>query len=207
MTRAAATRPHVQVRRCIAHRGMTGRFATPRPAPRTINAGGYGFLHLAAASALRWRTGQFPCRKTAALRLPRDRMAVAAERSMEYTALSTGCRARLALLTTLGVTARFTARPGCMARRTLRGTSNLEKKPTRNPQSGKMAMLKRLLPPAFPRLSTQQVDPGSRPISAGKSPGGSSYSATHIPAVRTGSNTDVSRQLTWNIARRLMPGT
>jgi hypothetical protein len=60
-------------------------------------------------------------------------MAVAAERSMEYTALSIGCKARLALLTALGVTARFTARLGCMARRTRRGTSNLEKKPTRTP--------------------------------------------------------------------------
>jgi hypothetical protein len=69
-----------------------------------------------------------------ALRLPPDRIAVAAERSMEYTALSIGCKARVALLTTLGVTARFTARPGCMARRTLRGTNNLEKKPTRNSQ-------------------------------------------------------------------------
>jgi len=56
-------------------------------------------------------------------------MAVAAERCTEYMALSTGCRARRALLTAFGVTARFTARPGCMARRTLRGTSNLEKKP------------------------------------------------------------------------------
>ena len=97
---------------------------------------GYGFLHLAAASALRWCTGQFPCRKTGALRLLPDRIAVAAERSMEYTALSIGCSARLALLTALGVTARFTARPGCMARRTLRGTSNLEKKPIL-PQSTK----------------------------------------------------------------------
>jgi len=69
-------------------------------------------------------------------------MAVAAERSMEYTALSIGCKARLALLTALGVTARFTARPGCMARRTLRGTSNLEKKPTRNPKSDEMAVLR-----------------------------------------------------------------
>lgn len=103
---------------------------------RTSNAGVYEFLHLAAASAVRWRTGQFPCRKTraGALRLPPDRMAVAAERCMEYTALSKGCRARLARLTALGVTARFTARPGCIARRTLRGTNNLEKKPTRHPK-------------------------------------------------------------------------
>jgi hypothetical protein len=103
---------------------------------RTGIAGVYEFLHLAAASALRWRTGQFPCRKTraGALRLPPERMAVAAERCMEYTALSKGCSARLALLTTLGVTARFTARPGCMARRTLRGTNNLEKKPTWHPK-------------------------------------------------------------------------
>ena len=102
----------------------------PEPAGRTRSTGDYGFLHLAAASALRWWTGQFPCRKTGVLGLPPDRIAVAAERCMEYTALSTGCNARLALLTALGVTARFTARPGCMARRTLRGTSNLDKKPT-----------------------------------------------------------------------------
>ncbi len=61
-------------------------------------------------------------------------MAVAAERCMEYTALSKGCKARLALLTALGVTARFTVRPGCMARRTLRGINNLEKKPTLHPK-------------------------------------------------------------------------
>jgi hypothetical protein len=116
---------------------MTGRFDTPKLAARTRSAGDYVFLHLAAASALRWRTGQFPCRKTGALRLRPDRMAVAAERSMEYTALSTGCKARLAFLTALGVTVRFTARPGCIARRTLRGTSNLEKKPTRHPKAMK----------------------------------------------------------------------
>ena len=62
-----------------------------------------------------------------------DLMAVAAERCIEYTALSTGCKALLALLTALGVIARFTARPGCMARRTLRGTSSLEKNPTYTP--------------------------------------------------------------------------
>jgi len=62
---------------------------------------------------------------------------------MEYTAFSIGCKARLALLTALGVTARFTARLGCMARQTLRGTSSLEK--------------------AFPRLSTQKVNAMDRP--------------------------------------------
>jgi hypothetical protein len=41
--------------------------------------------------------------------------------------------ARLAFFTTLGVTARLTARPGCIARRTLRGTSNLEKNPISTP--------------------------------------------------------------------------
>src|SRR5579872_599738 len=97
-------------------------------------AGDYGFLHLAAAAAVRWWTGQFPCRKTGALRLPPERIAVAAERCMEYTALSTGCNARRALLTALGVTARCTARPGCIARRILRGTSNLEKKPMCTPR-------------------------------------------------------------------------
>jgi hypothetical protein len=106
----------------------------PGPVTRTPSACDYGFLHLAAASALRWWTGQFPYRKMGALRLPPDRIAVAAERCMEYTALSIGCNARLALLTALGVTARLTARPGCMARRTLRG-SNLEKKPTLYPQA------------------------------------------------------------------------
>src|SRR5215472_14775648 len=40
-----------------------------------------------------------------------------------------GLSARLALLMVFGVTARFTARPGCTARRTLRGMSSLEKKP------------------------------------------------------------------------------
>jgi hypothetical protein len=57
-------------------------------------------------------------------------MLVATDRSTEYTALPMGCIAQLAFLTTLGVTARLTARPGRIARRTLRGTSNLEMKPT-----------------------------------------------------------------------------
>ena len=57
-------------------------------------------------------------------------MVVATDRWTEYLALSTGCNARRAFLTALGVTARFTARPGCTARRMLRGTSNREKKPT-----------------------------------------------------------------------------
>jgi hypothetical protein len=60
-------------------------------------------------------------------------MLVATDRCTEYTALSMGCIARLALLTTLGVTARLTARPGCIARRALRGTSNLEMKPIPTP--------------------------------------------------------------------------
>ena len=92
--------------------------------------GFHGFWHRAAASALRWLTEQLPCRKTGALRLPPDRMVVATERCTEYAALSMGCIARLAFLTTLGVTARLTARPGWTARRTLRGMNNLEKKPT-----------------------------------------------------------------------------
>jgi hypothetical protein len=64
------------------------------------------------------------------LRFPPDRMVVATERCTEYAALSMGRKARLAFLTTLGVTARLTARPGWTARRTLRGMNNLEKKPT-----------------------------------------------------------------------------
>ena len=40
-----------------------------------------------------------------------------------------GCMARLAFLTTLGVTARLTARPGWTARRTLRGIKSLDRKP------------------------------------------------------------------------------
>jgi hypothetical protein len=89
---------------------------------------------------------------------------------MEYTALSIGCKARLALLTTLGVTARFTARPGCMARRTLRGTNNLEKKPTRNPKERRNGYVEILLLPAFPRLSAREVNSG-KAISCGQDPG------------------------------------
>jgi hypothetical protein len=44
--------------------------------------------------------------------------------------LSIGDSALRARFTAFGVTVRFTARPGCMARRTPRGTSSLEKKPT-----------------------------------------------------------------------------
>jgi len=91
--------------------------------------GFHGFWHRAAASALRWLTGQLPCRKTGALRLPLDRMVVATERCTEYAALSMGCIARLAFLTTLGVTARLTARPGWTARRILRGINSLNRKP------------------------------------------------------------------------------
>jgi hypothetical protein len=77
--------------------------------------------------------GQFPCCQTRALPFRPDRRVVATERCIEYTALSIGCNERRALLTALGVTARFTARPGCMARRTVRGTNSLEKKPTLTP--------------------------------------------------------------------------
>jgi hypothetical protein len=60
-------------------------------------------------------------------------MLVATERSIEYVALSIGCIARRACLTTFGVAARFIVRTGCVARRTLRGMSNLDKKPMSNP--------------------------------------------------------------------------
>ena len=139
---------------------------------------GYGFLHLAAASALRWCTGQFPCRKTGALRLPPDRIAVAAERSMEYTALSIGCNARLALLTALGITARFTARPGCMARRTLRGTSNLKKKPTCTQSTN--GPTRRLL-----SLRTPRLDKAKRGNVAQRSIGRSCSQPTDPPSIRS----------------------
>jgi hypothetical protein len=100
--------------------------------------------------------------ETGALRLPPERMAVAGERCMEYTALSTGCNARRALLTALGVTARFTARPGCMARRTLRGTSNLEKKPIVTPQR-RNALLKSTPAGQHPHAHGQPKQPG-KPI-------------------------------------------
>jgi hypothetical protein len=48
----------------------------------------YGFLHLAGASVLRLWTLQFPWLKTGALRLPSDRIAVAAECSVEQAAFS-----------------------------------------------------------------------------------------------------------------------
>lgn len=61
-----------------------------------------------------------------------ERSDVAIERSTEYFVLSIGCIARRAFFTAFGVTARFTARPGCMARRTLRGTKSRVKKPITN---------------------------------------------------------------------------
>jgi hypothetical protein len=74
---------------------------------------------------------QLPCRYvgTRFFRLCPDLSAVAIERSIEYCKLSIGL-VRLAFLIAFGVTARFTARPGCMARRTLRGMRSLEKNPT-----------------------------------------------------------------------------
>jgi hypothetical protein len=51
--------------------------------------------------------------------------------------------ARLAFFTALGVTTRFTARPGCIARRTPRGTSNLEKKPIATPATVNLPSQKR----------------------------------------------------------------
>lgn len=83
-------------------------------------------------------------------------MLVATERCTEYIALSTGCRARRAFLIGLGVMARFTARPGCTARRTLRGTSNLEKKPTSTPNG-----------PGSPYALLPMVRRGTRPASLG----------------------------------------
>ena len=68
---------------------------------------------------------------TLRLSLP-ERSDVAIERSMEYFVLSIGCIARRAFFTTFGLTARFTARPGCTARRTLRGTRSLVKNPIAN---------------------------------------------------------------------------
>jgi hypothetical protein len=56
---------------------------------------------------------------------------VLSERVTPYEALLTGCITRRARLTLLGVTARFTARPGWTARRTLRGTN----KRVRNPMA------------------------------------------------------------------------
>src|SRR5580704_6240239 len=88
---------------CSCRLGLNGateqRTNGPTDQRRLAGMGFHGFLHRAAASALRWLTGQLPCRKTGALLLPPDRMVVAAERCSEYTALSIGCRARLAFLT------------------------------------------------------------------------------------------------------------
>ncbi len=52
------------------------------------------------------------------------------DRSTPYTALLNGCIARRARFTDLGVTALFTARAGCIARRTPRGMNIRENKPT-----------------------------------------------------------------------------
>lgn len=106
--------------------GRLGGGKTRRKSP----ALGYAFLHLAAASGVRWRTGQLPCvYATERLRLPPERIAVATERSTEYFALLTGLIARRICFTGFGVTARLTVRTGCAARRTLRGTSRRLKNP------------------------------------------------------------------------------
>src|ERR1022692_957227 len=55
---------------------------------------------------------------------------------LEHMVLSTRCVARRAFLSTFGVTARFTARRGCTAWRTERGTRSLVKKPTFTPVVG-----------------------------------------------------------------------
>src|SRR6266849_1572849 len=47
--------------------------------------------------------------------------------------LSTGCSARLAFFTTIGVAARFTVRTGRIARRTPRGTSSRDRNPMSPP--------------------------------------------------------------------------
>lgn len=59
----------------------------------------------------------------------RRRGFVFSDRSRLYAALLIGRIARRARLTDFGVTARLTARPGCIARRTPRGTNMREKKP------------------------------------------------------------------------------
>src|SRR5262249_742442 len=126
---------------------------------------GYGFRQRAAASGLRCWTGQVPCRYTCALRFPRpDLSEVAIERSTEYFALSIGCSARRAFLTALGVTARFNARPGCPARRTLRGIRSRVKKPTRTPPDDTRSC------ESYDRLATWPTSRGaaSRPGLAGR---------------------------------------
>src|SRR5487761_1128029 len=133
MSQRTSSRRHVRTlprKRLVSSFGPPASGSWAQIAADLRRRAGQGLRHLAAASALRWLMGQRPCRKTRVLALLPERMLVAADRCREYTALSSGCRARLAFLIAFGVTARLTARPGCMARRTLRGTSSREKKPT-----------------------------------------------------------------------------
>ncbi len=98
------------------------------PGALCARLGVYRFRHFAAAADVLCFTGHAPCRKPGA---PPDdaRRLVFRDRCTPYTALSTGCIARRALLITFGVTARFTPRTGCIARRTERGTNKRLKKP------------------------------------------------------------------------------
>ena len=117
----------------------TGKAASyPGPDRPSCKTGGHPAGHgrspqprrqFSAAACARCFTGQLPWRYTGA-RLPRRRLFVFSDRSAPYTALLTGCNARLARFTDFGVTARLTARPGCMARRTPRGMNSPERNPT-----------------------------------------------------------------------------
>jgi hypothetical protein len=71
-------------------------------------------------------------------------------------ALSTGCSARLARLIDFGVTARFTARPGWVARRTGRGTSILVKNPIARSIGAPLIQVKQLEEPLD--LTTREND-------------------------------------------------
>ena len=114
-------------------------------------------------------------------------MAVAAERSTEYTALSIGCKARLALLTALGVTPASRRDLGALHGGHCAEQATWRRNP---PDTSKRRdhCAGRLLPLTFPGLSTQQGN-ADRSIHFRRAgpPGESRSVAAHrsVPAVRT----------------------
>ncbi len=113
------------------------------------------------------------------------------DRSTPYTALLNGCIARRARFTDLGVTALFTARAGCIARRTPRGMNIRENKPTVQMVAARVIGVKLACSPRHPPSTgtdpptvlagerrTRRADQGRSGVSAG----GASGLAGHVLA-------------------------
>ena len=117
-------------------------------------------------------------------------------------ALSIGCSARPAFLIDLGVTARFTARPGWAARRALRGISSLEKKPIPASQLGNTIR-------PLPEYSYSAPRRLNR--STGRCPTGCPQLKPDRPRMKSGVVTRTTTRHGWRISqmsarRSLLPG-